>query len=455
MSPNTSAPMSEPEISAPGIAEPAAGETGTPAISEPRQPRGLLRRFAIDTRPLRHAPYRRLWSSTIVTSVGSQLTAIAVPYQIYGLTHSSTWVGLSSFAGLAPLIFFGLWGGAVADTMDRRKLLLLTNSGVALSSLGLWIQAAAHVDSVSLLIVLLMFQQAMFGLNSPARGAAIPRLVPATELPAANALNATVMYVGAVVGPLVAGSLIPIIGLSTLYLIDVIGLGAALWAVVLLPAMRPVEGAARRADWGHVLEGFRFVLAHKLLFMSFAVDLVAMVFGMPRALFPQLAATTYVSNHLALGLLYAAIPVGAMVGGLVSGTFTRARRHGLMTIIAICAWGAAIVGFGLTTSLPLAFAFLAIGGAADLVSMVFRSSILQGAVPDELRGRMQGVFVVVVAGGPRLADLVHGVLGASIGSRATIAGGGFAVIAATVLLALFVPTYRRYRADDPASAEMA
>jgi MFS family permease len=204
-----------------------------------------------------------------------------------------------------------------------------------------------------------------------------------------------------------------------------------------------------------VLEGFRFVLAHKLLFMSFAVDLVAMVFGMPRALFPQLAATTYVSNHLALGLLYAAIPVGAMVGGLVSGTFTRARRHGLMTIIAICAWGAAIVGFGLTTSLPLAFTFLAVGGAADLVSMVFRSSILQGAVPDELRGRMQGVFVVVVAGGPRLADLVHGVLGASVGSRATIAGGGFAVIAATILLALFVPTYRHYRADDPASAEMA
>jgi len=273
--------------------------------------------------------------------------------------------------------------------------------------------------------------------------------VPEAELPAANALNATVMYVGAVAGPLVAGSLIPIIGLPTLYLIDVIGLGAALWAVYLLPPMPPAEGAARRADWGHVLEGFRFVLAHKLLFMSFAVDLVAMVLGMPRALFPQLAATTFASNKLSLGLLYAAIPVGSILGGLLSGTFSRARRHGLMTIIAICAWGAAIIGFGLTRSLSVAVVFLAIGGAADLVSMVFRGSIVQGAVPDELRGRMQGVFVVVVAGGPRLADLLHGVLGASIGSRTTIAGGGVVVVVGTLLLAVCVPTYRRYLAPAP------
>jgi MFS family permease len=410
---------------------------------------GLLRRFAIDTRPLRHTPYRRLWSSTAVTSIGSQLTAIAVPYQVYELTHSSTWVGLASFAGLAPLIVFGLWGGAVADIVDRRKLLLVTNSGVALTSLGLWLQAAVKVDSVALLIGLLMVQQAMFGLNSPARGAAIPRLVPAAELPAANALNATVTYVGAVVGPLVAGSLIPLIGLPTLYLIDVCGLGAALWAVFLLPSMPPAEGASRRADWSHLLEGFRFVMAHKLLFMSFAVDLVAMIFGMPRALFPQLAATTFASNKLSLGLLYAAIPVGSMLGGLLSGTFSRARRHGLMTIVAVCIWGFAIIGFGLTGSLPVAVAFLAIGGAADLVSMVFRGTILQSEVPDELRGRMQGVFTVVVAGGPRLADLLHGVLGASIGSRATIAGGGVAVVVGTLLLAAFVPAYRHYRADAP------
>jgi MFS family permease len=424
---------------------------GTPTGTR-RDRQFSLRRFTIDTQPLRHPAYRRLWSSTVVTSVGSQLTAIAVPYQIYSLTHSSTWVGLASFAGLAPLIVFGLWGGAVADIVDRRKLLLVTNTGVALTSLGLWVQAVAGADSVALLIVLLMVQQAMFGMNSPARGAAIPRLVPAAELPAANALNATVQYVGAVVGPLVAGSLIPLIGLSTLYLIDVVGLMAALWSVFRLPALPPTEGAARRADWGHVVEGFRYMTSQKLLYMSFAVDLIAMVFGMPRALFPQLAATTWAGNHLALGLLYAAIPVGSMVGGLLSGTFTRARRHGLMTIVAVCVWGAAMAGFGLTHSLPLAFAMLAIGGGADLVSMVFRGSILQNAAPDEVRGRMQGVFVVVVAGGPRLADLLHGVLGAAIGTKATITGGGIAVVFGVLLLAVLVPVYTRYLAPAAESA---
>jgi MFS family permease len=453
LSSSTSALPAEPESEAETTAATAA-ETEPTGIPVPRRPAASLslRRFAIDTRPLRHPAYRRLWSSTVVTSVGSQLTAVAVPYQVYELTRSDTWVGLASFAGLAPLIAFGLWGGAVADTRDRRKLLLLTNSGIAATSLALWAQAASGAASVTLLIVLLMVQQAMFGMNSPARGAAIPRLVPAAELPAANALNSTVMQVGALVGPLLAGALIPVIGLSTLYLIDALGLSATLWAVYLLPPLPPLAGAGRRAQWGHVSEGFRFVLAHKLLFMSFAVDLVAMVLGMPRALFPQLAATVYSDNHLALGLLYSAIPVGALLGGLLSGTFSRARRHGLMTIIAVCVWGAAIIGFGLAGSLPVAFAFLAVGGAADLVSMVFRSSILQSTVPDELRGRMQGVFTVVVAGGPRLADLLHGLLGAEIGSRATIAGGGVAVIAGTLLLAVCVPAYTRYRAPAPDSA---
>lgn len=442
----------------PGTAGPAQSDQPDPGGAAADGPGGAaagrsgpLRRFAIDTRPLRHVPYRRLWSSTIVTSVGAQLTAIAVPYQIYQLTHSSTWVGLASFAGLAPLIVFGLWGGAVADTVDRRKLLLVTNSGVALTSFGLWFQGIAGLHSVWLLIGLLMVQQAMFGLNSPARGAAIPRLVPAAELPAANALNATVQNVGAIAGPMLAGSLIPVIGLSTLYLIDTVGLTAALWAVVMLPSMPPGEGAARKATWGQVAVGFRFVMAHRLLFMSFAVDLVAMIFGMPRALFPELASTTYAGNHLSLGLLYAAIPIGAMAGGLLSGTFTRARRHGLMTIIAVLAWGVAIIFFGLTSSLWPAVTFLAIAGAADLMSMVFRGSILQTAVPDELRGRMQGVFTVVVAGGPRLADLLHGVIGGAFGSRVTITGGGIAVIGGTVLLAVFVPSYRHYRA--PADGE--
>ena len=404
--------------------------------------------MAVDTRPLKRAPYRRLWTSSIVTAMGSQMTAVAVPYQIYQLTNSSGWVGIASFCGLLPLIVFGLWGGAIADTMDRRTLMMLTNTGVAVASLALWVQAALHVNSVALLIVLLMVQQGMFGMNSPARQATIPRLVPAEELAAANALGGTVMSVGSLVGPMLGGALIPITGLSALYLIDACGLVVVLWAVVRLPSLPPLGTAPRRAGIGNIAEGFKVGMANSLLAWSFGVDLIAMVFGMPRALFPQLADTTFAHQHLALGWLYAAIPLGSLVGGLLSGTFSRMRRHGLMTIIAVGCWGVAITGFGLTGNLALAVFFLGLGGAADLMSMVFRQSILQTVVTDELKGRMQGVFTVVVAGGPRLADLVHGVGGAALGTRAAITYGGILVVIGMIALAVFVPGYRDYVAED-------
>ena len=399
----------------------------------------------------------------MITSVGSQLTAVAVPKQIYDVTGSSTWIGIASFAALAPLVVFGLWGGAVADAVDRRKLLLTTNVGIAVTSIAFWAQAAAGLHSVWPLIVLLAAQQGLFGVNSAARGSAIPRLVPEEELPAANSLGATVMLAGALFGPMVAGALIPIIGLSTLYLLDAVGLTATLWAVYRLPALPPLKAGdsptsgaaeasapveARRTGWAQVADGFRFVAANRLLLGSFVVDLIAMVFGMPRALFPQMAATTYASNHLALGLLFAAMPAGALVGGLLSGTYTRVRRHGAMTIGAVTAWGLAMLGLGLSGSILLACLFLAIGGVADFVSMVFRGSILQMAAPDEMRGRMQGVFTVVVAGGPRLADLVHGIAGAALGTRTAVAAGGLAVVAGVVILATFSPSYWRYRANS-------
>jgi MFS family permease len=428
--------------------EPAAAPADEPEEGHPKARRGRLRRLAVDTRPLKHAPYRRLWVSSVVTAMGSQMTAVAVPFQIYQLTNSSGWVGIASFCGLLPLIVFGLWGGSVADTMDRRTLMVLTNTGVAVSSLALWVQAILHVDSVALLIVLLMVQQAMFGMNSPVRSSVIPRLVPTEQLPAANALGGTVTSVGALVGPMVGGALIPVTGLSMLYLIDACGLAVALWAVLRLPAMPPLDAAPRRASIAHIAEGFRVGLSNRLLAWSFGVDLIAMIFGMPRALFPQLADTTFGSNHLALGWLYAAIPLGSVLGGLLSGSFSRMHRHGLMTIIAVACWGLAIIGFGLSGDLVLASLFLALGGAADLMSMVFRQSILQTVVTDEMRGRMQGVFTVVVAGGPRLADLVHGVAGAALGTRTAITFGGVLVVAGMLALLAFEPRYRDYRAEQ-------
>ncbi|MEU6308328.1 MFS transporter [Streptomyces chartreusis] len=406
------------------------------------------RRWAMDTRPLRRPAFRRLWSSTIVTAVGSQLTAVAVPKQIYDITGSSAWVGAASLAGLLPLVVFALWGGAIADSMDRRKLLLVTNTGIAVTSLLFWLQAVTGMESVVALMVLLAVQQAFWGINSPARNASIARLVPADELPAANALGSTVMQTGQVMGPLLAGVLIPVIGLAELYLIDALALCVTVWAVFKLPALPPLKAAAeRRAGIREIVAGFRYIALHKVLLLSFLADIIAMVFGMPRALFPQLAGQTYGSygEGLALGLLFAAIPIGAVVGGLFSGTFSRARRHGWMVIGAVVAWGAAITAFGLSDSLWLAVVFLALAGVADMVSMVFRGAILLSAASDEMRGRMQGVFTVVVAGGPRLADVLHGTAGSAFGPRAATVGGGLLVVVLMLGLTAALPALRRYR----------
>ncbi|MDO0917659.1 MFS transporter [Streptomyces sp. DT2A-34] len=406
------------------------------------------RRWAMDTRPLRRPAYRRLWSSTIVTAVGSQLTAVAVPKQIYDITGSSAWVGAASLAGLLPLIVFALWGGAIADSMDRRRLLLITNSGIAVTSVLFWLQAVTGLASVTVLMVLLAVQQAFWGLNAPARNASIARLVPADELAAANALGSTVMQTGQVVGPLLAGVLIPVIGLAELYLIDALALCVTVWAVARLPALPPLAATVkRRAGVREILDGFRYIALHKVLLLSFLADVIAMVFGMPRALFPQLASQTYASygEGLALGLLFAAIPIGAVAGGLFSGTFSRARRHGWMVIGAVVAWGAAITGFGLSGSLWLAVMFLVLAGVADMVSMVFRGAILLSAASDEMRGRMQGVFTVVVAGGPRLADVLHGTAGSAFGARTATVGGGVLVVAVMLGLAAALPALRRYR----------
>ncbi|AJE87572.1 MULTISPECIES: MFS transporter [Streptomyces] len=405
------------------------------------------RRWAMDTRPLRRPAYRRLWASTIVTAVGSQLTAVAVPKQIYDITGSSAWVGAASMAGLLPLIVFALWGGAVADSMDRRTLLLITNTGIAVTSLLFWIQAVTGLGSVTVLMLLLAVQQAFWGLNAPARSASIARLVPEDELPAANALGSTVMQTGQVLGPLLAGVLIPVVGLPELYLLDALALCATVWAVHRLPALPPLGASKRRAGLREIAAGFRYISGHAVLLLSFLADIVAMVLGMPRALFPQLAAETYApyGEGLALGLLFAAIPIGAVLGGLFSGTFSRARRHGWMVIGSVVAWGLAVTGFGLSGSLWLAVVFLALAGVADMVSMVFRGAILLSAATDEMRGRMQGVFTVVVAGGPRLADVLHGTAGSAFGPRTAVAGGGVLVVLLTLVLAAAMPALRRYR----------
>lgn len=405
-------------------------------------------KIAIDTRPLRIPAFRRLWGSTAIVAVGSQFTVVAVPKQLYDLTGSSAYVGLAGVFGLVPLLIFGLWGGALADAFDRRTVILVTNVGVAATSVLFWVQAVAGAN-VWLLLGLLALQQAFVAVGMPTRTAAVARLVPPELIAPATALTATVGSFGMVFGPLLAGALMPLAGLPVLYLVDAIVLVLATVIVSGLPRMAPLDGVKRRAGLRDIADGFRYVAAKNVLLASFLLDIIAMVAGMPRALFPEMAERTFGDPHgggIALGLLYAAIPIGTVLFGLFSGWLSNISRHGVGVTVAVIVWGLAIIGFGLAGHLWLAVTFMVIAGAADMVSMVYRSAILQTAVTDEMRGRMQGVFTVVVAGGPRIADLGHGWAAAGIGTAAAATGGGVLVIVLTVIAVACLPAFWRYRA---------
>jgi MFS family permease len=415
-----------------------------------------MRGLVADTRPLADPHFRRLWLANIVTVIGAQLTVVAVPAQIWSITGSSAYVGLTGVFGLVPLVVFGLWGGALADHFDRRTILQVTTAGLILTSAGFWWQAAAGLDDVWVLLGLFSVQQAFFGVNQPTRSAVLPRLLPDELLPAANSLNMTVFMAGGIAGPLVGGALIPVLGFSWLYFVDTVTLFATLWAVVRLPPL-PVEGVTGTPGLRSVLAGLGYLRGHPVLLMSFVVDLIAMVFGMPRALFPEMAQVDFggpSEGGLAFALLFAAIPAGAVLGGVFSGWVSRVRRQGLAVVVCIVVWGVAMTAFGVAAMLAhlapgvmlaVAVAMLAVGGAADMASAAFRSTMLQSAAEDAVRGRLQGVFIVVVAGGPRVADVTHGVAASFTGAAVAAAGGGVLVVVGVVLAALAVPAFVRYR----------
>lgn len=409
-----------------------------------------------DTRPLRTPDFRRLWSANIVTVIGAQLTVVAVPAQIYAITGSSGMVGLTGLFGLVPLVVFGLWGGALADHMDRRRLLEITTLGLVVTSGLFWLQAFLGLNNVWLLLVLFSVQQAFFAVNQPTRTAILPKLIPTEQLPAANALNMTVMSAGAIAGPLVGGALIPVMGYSWLYFIDTITLFATFYAVWKLPPL-PVDNPRDAPGLRSVWEGLVYLGAHKILLLSFLVDLIAMVFGMPRALFPEMANVAFrgpEAGGLEFALLFAAIPAGAVLGGVLGGWVSRVQRQGLAVLWAIAVWGSAMAAVGLAVGLApwapramLAFALgaLVVGGAADMASAAFRQSILLSATDDARRGRLQGVFIVVVAGGPRIADVVHGGASEVVGPAWATGGGGLLVLVGIAVAAVAFPAFRRYR----------
>lgn len=413
-----------------------------------------MRKWLADLTPIREIPaYRRLWSASAISNIGQQMAALAVGLQVYQLTQSSWMVGLVGLFQFVPLVILGLWGGVVSDVHDRRLVGMYSAVAMVFTAGAFTLQALLGGTNVTLLYVLIAVQSAVWAIGSPARQAIMPRIVPTELLPAANALSGLSWNVGFAIGPLLGGAVIAATdNLAWAYGVDTLLFLGMLYAMFRLPPLPPsIENA--KVNIAAVGDGLRFLRGKRNVQMTFYIDIVAMVFGMPRALFPALATMWYLDSGLptatVLGLLAAGPTIGAALSGVFSGPLQHVRRQGLAVFVSVVVWGVAIAGFGLTRNLWFALVLLAIAGAADNVSAVFRSTMLQSAVPDEYRGRLQGVFTVVVAGGPRLGDVEAGAVARWFGEAASAVSGGIICVVLAVALMLWRSDFLRYDARHP------
>jgi MFS family permease len=408
--------------------------------SEIREP-GLIRRLAVDLTPLRrHPAFRRLFVGQTISTFGSEIAAVAAPFQLYQLTHSTLQVGLLSLCELFPLLTLTIVGGAIADAVDRRKLLLVTEVLLAFVALGFAFNASLDQPRVWAIYVLVTVAMSIFSLGVAGMNSVIPRLVEQSELSAAIAIENVYGSTTNVAGPALGGVLIAVLGLKGAYVLDAATFTASLWSVWRLPKLAPAHDA-ERPSLRTIAEGFRFVRKKKVLLGMFLTDSNAMVFGMPRALFPALALNRFHGGAGVLGLMYAAPYAGALAASLVSGWIGHVRRQGLYVAIAAALWGVAIAAFGFAETLWLALLLLAAAGAADNVSAVLRGNILWAVTPDSLRGRVSGIEFAQVAATPALGNVEAGLVASLTTVRFSIVSGGLACVAGTFLIALAVPAF--------------
>jgi MFS family permease len=410
-----------------------------------------LRGLAIDLSPLRDSrDFRLLWTGELVSQTGRQITVVALPYQVFRLTGSSLAVGLIGLVQVVPLIVFSQIGGAVADRVDRRKLILVTELGLAVSSVLLMLGALSHHAPLWYLYSVAGLQAGLSGVNSPTRSAAVPNLVSLPRLPAALALNQVMYNTTLIVGPAVGGLILARVGLTWAYGADVVTFAASITASILLRPLPPLRGGhSETTGWRAIQEGFAYLRGRRVLISTFLIDLDAMIFGMPRAVFPVLALEVFKVGPEGLGLLYAAPALGALTGALTAGWVGRIRHQGRAVIWAVALWGLAITAFGLLGKLfVLGLVLLAVAGGADVISAVFRGTILQLSVPDALRGRLSAIHIMVVTGGPRLGDVEAGVVASLVSPIFSVVSGGIACVAGVAVLALLVPELARYHAGE-------
>jgi MFS family permease len=401
-----------------------------------------------DVAPLREYPrFRRLFAGTALSSIGSALTSFAVPLQVYDQTHSPFAVGAIGLAVVVPTLTLGLLGGSVLDAVDRRKLVLACSLALAAVSAVLTAQAFAGLSAVWPLYVLVAMQAAMNAVNIPARRTFIPSLLPAGSLAAGLALNRLSFQLTMIVGPALAGLITAAAGghLQACYLIDTVSFGAAMYGVAGLPAMPPQPGASRPGPRA-VAEGIRFIRGSQVLAGAFLADLNATVFGLPVALFPAINAERFGGRPVTLGLFTAAIGVGGLVSSALTGPVRRVVRQGLVMLGTVAIWGAAFAGFALARSLWLTLAMLAVAGAADTFTVVFRSTIVQAVTTEALRGRLTATEYVVGMGGESLGRLESGALGSLTSPVISALSGGLATVVLAGVIGLALPGFTRYRA---------
>lgn len=399
-------------------------------------------RLLVDISPLRtNREFRFLYAGQLISLLGSNLTVVAVPYQVYSQTHSSLWVGLASLIQLPFLITGALWGGAMGDRVDKRVLMVLSAVVLGLTSAGLAINAHVHDRHLVVLLLLAALSAGFAGFSGPLRTAAIPKLVKPEQLVAAYSLNQVAFNAAVVIGPAVAGVLIASVGLYSCYAIDATTFGVLTLLTLPLSAMPAAAEHAGTAMFRAIGDGFRYVRSHAVVQAVYLVDLNAMVFGLPRALFPAVALTLYHGGPKTLGLLYAAPGAGALLMAIVTGWIVHVRRQGRLVALVVIAWGVAMAVFGLVHVVFVGLICLGVAGAMDVISTVLRNTILQNAITDEFRSRVSSIQMAVVTGGPRLGDVESGVVANFTSTEFSIVSGGIACIVGVLVLMRWRPTF--------------
>lgn len=400
----------------------------------------------VDITPLRrHRDFRLLFIGRLVSFFGSMITVVAFPYQVYQQTHSLLLVGLLGVLEFVAILVFAMIGGALADGADRRSMVLISEAALMGCSLILAGNAALASPQIWVLFVIAVVWGVLDAVQRPSLDALLPRLVDRDELPAAAALSSLRSTLGQILGPALGGVLVAAIGLPLTYMVDVATFVAGLACLWLMRAVPPPVDA-ERPSFRRVVEGLRYARSRPELIGTYAVDMIAMFFGMPMALFPAIAQG--LGGPSVLGLLYAAPAVGSFLFSATSGWTRRIHRHGRAVIVAAVIWGVAIIGFGFAPGLIAPLAFLAIAGAADMMSGLFRSVIWNQTIPDSLRGRLASIEMLSYTSGPALGNFEAGLVASLFSVRISIVSGGALCVVGCVFCALALPAFRNYEGRD-------